>query len=221
MNNSPQSIYIVAQQNSGLAIASLVFGILSILGLAFCGAFLVAIITGHMALSQIKRSGGTIGGRGMAIAGLILGYIPGAIAISIIVFMMLTGGIMQSKIQSDIKKERSRQEELIENYSIKYDEFVGRYKWTKGDDDDQFFDVVKSENYQLIMNLPSGEKCVLSPKLAALDNNGIEYNVSGCLQNLRRKPQGAYFDDEAGKISMVFWFDGEFGNGRSRFPKVE
>jgi peptidyl-prolyl cis-trans isomerase B (cyclophilin B) len=32
-----------------------------------------AIITGHIALSQIKRTGE--GGRGLAIAGLVLGYI--------------------------------------------------------------------------------------------------------------------------------------------------
>ena len=34
---------------------------------------LVAIITGHIALSQIKRTGE--GGRGLALAGLVLGYI--------------------------------------------------------------------------------------------------------------------------------------------------
>lgn len=222
MQNQPQQqqqIYI-PQQTSGLAIASLVFGILSILGAVFCGAFLVAIICGHIALSQIKRSGGALGGRGLAVAGLILGYVPGVIAICVVVFMVLTGGLMQFKLQSDIKEERSRQEKVIESYAKKYDQFVGRYKWTKGDDD-QYFDVVKGENHQLVMNLPSGEKCVLLPEIASLDKNGIDYKVSGCLQNLRRKPQGAYFDDENGKVIMVFWFDGEFGDGRSRFPKMD
>jgi type II secretory pathway pseudopilin PulG len=36
---------------------------------------IIAIILGHIALSQINRSGGTLRGRGMAIAGLVLGYL--------------------------------------------------------------------------------------------------------------------------------------------------
>jgi len=35
---------------------------------------LPAIICGHIGLSRIKKSGGTLGGRGFAIAGLALGY---------------------------------------------------------------------------------------------------------------------------------------------------
>jgi type IV pilus assembly protein PilA len=34
----------------------------------------VAIILGHLSLSEIKKSGGRLGGRGLAIAGLVLGY---------------------------------------------------------------------------------------------------------------------------------------------------
>lgn len=61
-----------AAPTSGLATASLVCGILSI---PTCGSTLVpAVITGHLALSQIKRSGGTIGGGKAAKTGLILGY---------------------------------------------------------------------------------------------------------------------------------------------------
>ncbi len=61
---------------SGLALTSLIFGILSFLlcGLGGVGT-LVAIICGHRALSRINRSGGAEGGRGMALAGLILGYV--------------------------------------------------------------------------------------------------------------------------------------------------
>src|SRR4051812_38581665 len=53
---------------SGLAIASLVCGILWI------GA-LPAVICGHIARSQIKKSGGRLQGSGIALAGLILGYL--------------------------------------------------------------------------------------------------------------------------------------------------
>lgn len=71
----------LAPPTSGLAIASMVCGILSLF-FCFCGGMLLgipAVICGHMALKQTgsERPGMTprMGGRGMAIAGLIMGYI--------------------------------------------------------------------------------------------------------------------------------------------------
>ncbi len=61
-----------AQTSSG-AIISLIFGILSFLFLPLIGG-LVAIISGHMARSAIRHSGGAIKGDGMALAGTIIGY---------------------------------------------------------------------------------------------------------------------------------------------------
>ena len=59
---------------SGLAVTSLVFGILSLTFLPVI-ASLPAVICGHMARSQVNKSGGTIGGAGIALGGLITGYI--------------------------------------------------------------------------------------------------------------------------------------------------
>ena len=71
----------LAPPTSGLAIASMVCGILSLF-FCFCGGMLLgipAVICGHMALKQTgsERPGmpPRMGGRGMAIAGLIMGYI--------------------------------------------------------------------------------------------------------------------------------------------------
>jgi prepilin-type processing-associated H-X9-DG protein len=53
-------------QTSGMAISSLVLGILG-----FCGLTAVAgVVTGVLALIQIRRSGGRLSGRGLAIAGI-------------------------------------------------------------------------------------------------------------------------------------------------------
>lgn len=57
----------------GLATASLVCGICGVIFGPFTG--IPAIITGHIALGKIKKSGGMFHGRGLAIAGLILGYL--------------------------------------------------------------------------------------------------------------------------------------------------
>ncbi|MEV0584892.1 DUF4190 domain-containing protein [Nonomuraea sp. NPDC050310] len=58
-------------KTNGMAIASLVLGIV---GLLSCGATsIIGVILGHISLSQIKQSGDE--GRGMALAGLITSYI--------------------------------------------------------------------------------------------------------------------------------------------------
>jgi Domain of unknown function (DUF1707)/Domain of unknown function (DUF4190) len=55
---------------NGLAVASVVAGFL---WLGWFGSIL-AVIFGHVALGQIKRSGGRESGTGLAVGGLVLGY---------------------------------------------------------------------------------------------------------------------------------------------------
>ena len=74
-----------AKPNSNMALASLVLGILGwtiLPGLAS----IAAIVTGHMAKKEIKESAGQLGGDGMAIAGLIMGYASVAIFICVCLF---------------------------------------------------------------------------------------------------------------------------------------
>jgi hypothetical protein len=67
-----------------LAIVSLVAGIAGFVFLPFI-AHLVAVITGHMSLGQIKRTGE--GGHGMALTGTILGWV--GLALSIIATILI------------------------------------------------------------------------------------------------------------------------------------
>ncbi|GAB2544029.1 DUF4190 domain-containing protein [Rhodanobacter koreensis] len=92
---SYQPAYRPAASTSTLAVVSLVFGILSWCLLPFIGA-IVAVICGHLARSEIRRApaGTVIEGDGMAIAGLVLGYIHLAIAIIAVVVLMLLFGAM-------------------------------------------------------------------------------------------------------------------------------
>ncbi len=66
----PVYYQVAASRTSGLAIASMVLGILWIW---WIGSIL-AVIFGHVAISQTHRDP-TLRGKGMAIAGLVLGYI--------------------------------------------------------------------------------------------------------------------------------------------------
>ena len=58
-------------ETSAKAIISLVCGVLFFVPLAFIGA----IVFGHLGLSEIKKSAGRLKGEGIAIAGLVLGYL--------------------------------------------------------------------------------------------------------------------------------------------------
>ena len=66
---------VVPEKTSGLAIASLIFGLFFL----FFPLSIVAIVFGHISLSQIKKNAGRLGGKGLAIAGLVLGYLGVAI----------------------------------------------------------------------------------------------------------------------------------------------
>ena len=77
-------------KTSALAIWSLVLGILGILFLLVCLSPLFAIpavICGHMAYARIKRSSGVLAGQGLALAGLITGYV--SIGLSLLLIPLL------------------------------------------------------------------------------------------------------------------------------------
>ncbi len=80
------------RQTCSTATISLIFGILSWFALPIIGA-IVAIICGHMARTEIKRSQGALEGDGLAVGGLILGYVHLAIffLIIMVIFVFLGG----------------------------------------------------------------------------------------------------------------------------------
>ncbi|MDQ2997088.1 MAG: DUF4190 domain-containing protein [Chloroflexota bacterium] len=76
--------------NSTAAIVSLVFGILSWVVLPGIGP-IVAVVAGHMARAEIRRSNGQVGGGGMAMAGLVLGYLQIALLALVICAIVAIG----------------------------------------------------------------------------------------------------------------------------------
>jgi hypothetical protein len=75
-------------ETSGKATASLILGILAYIILPFFAA-IPAIILGHLALSEIKKSAGHIKGNGMATAGMVMGYAQ----IALIPFILIIAAI--------------------------------------------------------------------------------------------------------------------------------
>jgi len=84
MTSPPSSI----KKNEPLAIWSLILGIISIVG---CGILtgIPAVLCGHLSLSRIKKTP-SLGGRGKALTGLILGYF-GLLIVAVVAVLALFG----------------------------------------------------------------------------------------------------------------------------------
>ncbi|MFC4728903.1 DUF4190 domain-containing protein [Coralloluteibacterium thermophilus] len=78
-----------APTHSG-AVVSLVFGVLSWLLIPFIGA-LVAVVAGHLARRDIRAAGGRLQGDGLALGGLVLGWVQ---LVSLFLGALLIGGLL-------------------------------------------------------------------------------------------------------------------------------
>ncbi|WP_305803989.1 DUF4190 domain-containing protein [Stenotrophomonas sp. YIM B06876] len=84
------------RQTSSYAVISLVAGILGWTLLPFLGS-LGAIIFGHMARGEIRRSNGQLDGDGLAVTGLVLGWVSVALwvlaILAFLAFILFFGGL--------------------------------------------------------------------------------------------------------------------------------
>ena len=94
------------QETSGLAIASIICGLLGFLTFGLTG--IAAVITGHIALSAIKRSAGRVGGKGMAITGLVTGYMTLCIVPVAAVAGLAAPVILKQRQAADLTECRNR-----------------------------------------------------------------------------------------------------------------
>lgn len=82
---------------SGKAIASLICGIFFF----FFPSAILAVIMGHLSLSDIKRSAGALAGRGMAVAGLVLGYAGLAVLPVLIIAAIAIPNLLRAKMAAN------------------------------------------------------------------------------------------------------------------------
>ena len=85
----PPGYYPPVAPTNGLAIASMVCGILAVISCYLGGIMgLPAVICGHLAISSIRNAPFPMGGRGMAIAGLVTGYLGILFSLCALVFFL-------------------------------------------------------------------------------------------------------------------------------------
>lgn len=82
--------YPLVRSTNGMAIAALVVGLVSIFSCQLIG--IVAIFLGHRARNEIRASGED--GDGMALAGIIIGWVAVGLAVLAIVVMLVYFGFM-------------------------------------------------------------------------------------------------------------------------------
>ena len=87
------------QKTDGTAIASLILGITSIVLCLNIFTGIPAIITGHVSYSKIKKSMGRLKGEGMALTGLILGYI--SLPTVLVFAAILIPNLLRAKISAN------------------------------------------------------------------------------------------------------------------------
>lgn len=88
-----------AQRTDGLAIASLVLGILSLVCSFACLGLVLgptAAIMGFISRQRIQSSGGSVGGSTLAIVGLVLGIIGFVASAAFVIFVIVSSALNQS-----------------------------------------------------------------------------------------------------------------------------
>ncbi|MDY0019157.1 MAG: DUF4190 domain-containing protein [Anaerolineae bacterium] len=81
-----------APSTSGTATASLILSILGLIGILPIIGSIIGLFLGYSAKSEIDRSNGAIGGRGMAQWGIALGWI-GIVILGTVFCLVITGAI--------------------------------------------------------------------------------------------------------------------------------
>lgn len=109
-------------KTSSLAIASLVSGIISILGCLFITG-IPAIICGHIAKRRIKKSSSKLTGKGLATAGLIMGYL--SLLFSLLAAVSISQLIKQEDIMNAVKDSFNAQ--ILHQSFLAYESTHGAY----------------------------------------------------------------------------------------------
>jgi hypothetical protein len=112
--------YGTPQPTETLSIVSLILGILGLIMIPFV-ASVPGAVCGHMALGRIKRAAGVLGGKGMAIAGLITSYLGmlfwgGLILVCVLMFAGMLG--IAAPFLSEMKDGFSTSKALVEASTI-------------------------------------------------------------------------------------------------------
>jgi hypothetical protein len=135
----------------GFAIASLVLGIVWLFGIGS----VLAVIFGHIALSRIKRAVSGAG-RGMAIAGLVLGYL--GIGVAIISAVTVASGQAETSSPGNVNASRAARNAFYAEETY----FVDSGAYTANRDELISYGFVPDDDVDLVVHATDTDYCVIA-----------------------------------------------------------
>ena len=118
------------RKTSGLAVWSLICGLGGLVSGLLAG--LPAIIMGHIALGKIGRSGGALGGKGLALTGVILGYLSIPLTVVIVILVgMVSGGFNETGREIKTKSKLQVINASLTAYRIRANHFPSELQGLK------------------------------------------------------------------------------------------
>jgi hypothetical protein len=100
-----------SQRLKGMAIGSMICGIVGLLTCLGIPLGLVAVVLGHIARSNARKNPGVFGGEGMALAGLLTGYLSILLSLVIIVALM---SVKPEEWRAEIMRQQQEQRKQME-----------------------------------------------------------------------------------------------------------
>lgn len=119
-------------------------------------AGIAAVICGHLALSAIKKSGGTLGGNGMAIAGLAMGYVGTVLSIIVVLPALLLPALSAARDQARKAEARTTVMAItaaVKQYYVEY----GKYPTGAATGEDVTFSTDNNRVFDILRAVPGTE----------------------------------------------------------------
>ena len=185
-------------------------GMFLIYGLAMGLAVIAFIIKNRTAIKLFfTETENRNAGKTATLAGLFIMILSTVLAFTGVVLTATAGYF---SVRSDIQNTEKSRSQLIVAEKVKFNSYVGKYKFTTRSDK-QLFVVSKSGNGENLRLNAKDEKaeeanndgCLLTPNL---ENNSIYYAVSGCVVGGKQSALGkVYFRVEGNKTKMDFVYN--------------
>jgi prepilin-type processing-associated H-X9-DG protein len=186
-------VMVVEPKTCGLAIASLVMGILTL----FCSLFMAipAIICGIIALVKIGKSNGQLKGNGFAIAGIVVPAVLSLVVVPLLlaILMPAVSEVKQYAHQINCRSNVHSLSVAMLVYNVEYDKFPTPEEWCdllieEGDVDVQSFQCVSTTqgNYGYAANRKIfGQNAeTLPPDMVMLFESNLGRNAVGGQEDL-------------------------------------
>lgn len=151
----------IQKKTAGIAITSLVFGILGLVCLGPLGA-IPAVICGHIAKSKIKASAGALQGDGLALAGLILGYV--SIGLMVVMLPIYAGIAIPAFAKARDTAQRIACINNMKMIDLAKKQAVQEHNYTEGTTvpDDQISEYLKPKGFSGL-KCPKGGSYTINP----------------------------------------------------------